>query len=233
MKRTARSISAATASYRSPAGEVRDEVLVPVVHQRQVGHAGGGQGAHQVHRRAGVGVGADHARRVGDPRGRVGDERVHDVAAVGRQAQCVDRGAARLGVLPGDPADLDHRHARAVGEHDRHLQQGADRGTDVRLGVVDEGLGAVAALQQEGPALRDGGEPALEAVDLRRQGHRRHALQHGAHVSDVRQVRPLGLLGRRAGQSLVQPGAQLDRKRGQLGQDVHRRVDGPVHGAQG
>jgi hypothetical protein len=163
----------------------------------------------------------------------MGDQRVHDVAAVGRQAQRVDRGAARLGVLAGDPADLDHRHARAIGQHDGHLQQGADRRADVRLGVVDERLGAVAALKQEGTTLGDGGQALVEAVDLRRQRHRRHALQHGAHVRHRRGVRPLGLLGSRAGESLVQFGAQLDGKRGELRQHVHRGVDGPVHGVQG
>ena len=57
--------------------------------------------------------------------------------------------AARLGVLPGHPADLDHRHRRAVGEDGRHLQDRLDPVADVVGGRRGEGLGAVAALQHE------------------------------------------------------------------------------------
>ncbi|MCO5546650.1 hypothetical protein L7F22_000084 [Adiantum nelumboides] len=186
-----------------------DEVLVPVVDLGQVGQAGRGQAADQVHRRARVGVGAHHPRRVRDPAGRVGRQAVDDVAAVGRQAHRVDVGAARLGVLPGDPPDLHHRHRGAVGQHDGHLQQRADGGADVRLGVVDERLGAVAALQQERLPVRDVGEPRLQPVDLRRQHHRRDGLEDLPHVAHLRRVGPLGLLGGRAGERVVQGGAQL------------------------
>ena len=180
MNRIARSISMATRSYRSPAREVQHELLVPLVHPGQVAHAGGGDRADQVHRRRRVGVGADHPGRVGHPRLRGGGQRVDDVAAVGRQAQRVDRRRSRLGVLPGDPGHLDHRQRRAVGQHDRHLQQGADVAADVRLGVVDVGLGAVAALQQERLAAGDGGQLVGQLVDLAGHGHRRHGLQHRA-----------------------------------------------------
>ncbi len=91
---------------------------------------------------------------------RVRREAVDHVSAVGPQAERVDVGRPRLGVLAGDAGDLDHRHAGAVGEHDRHLQQRADVGADVRFGVVDERLGAVTALQQEGLAEGDIGQQA-------------------------------------------------------------------------
>ena len=119
-----------------PGGE--HELLVPLVHPRQVAHPGAGHRADQVHRRRRVRVGADHPGRVGDPGLRGGGQRVDDVAAVGRQAERIQRGRAGLGVLAGDPGDLDHRHRRAVGQHDGHLQQGADVAPDVRFGVVDD-----------------------------------------------------------------------------------------------
>jgi hypothetical protein len=182
-----------------------------------------------VHRRAGVGVGTHHPRRVRDAGDRIGRQRVHDVAPVGRQAQRVGGRAARLGVLAGDPSDLHDGQRRPVREHDRHLQDRADRGADVRLGVVDERLRAVAALQQERPALGDVGQPCLQPVDLGRQGDRRNALQHGAHVRDVHGVGPVGLLGRRTGEGVVEAGAHVTGQGWQLGQHFDRGVDGPVH----
>ena len=143
-------------------GRRPDELAVPVVHQVQRGQARRGQRAHQVHRGAGVGVGAHQPRRVVLAHRGVGGEAVDHVAAVGLQAERVDVRRPRLGVLAGDAGHLDHRHAGAVGEHHRHLQQGADVGPDVRLGVVDERLGAVAALQQERLAAGDVGQQALE-----------------------------------------------------------------------
>ena len=136
------------------------------MHLVQVGHAGAGERANQVHRGAGVGVGAHQPRRVVGAHRLVGDERVDHVAAVGRQAQRVDVRRARLGVLAGDARDLHHRHARAVGQHDGHLQQRADVALDVRLGVVGERLGAVTALQQERLAASDLRRAALQRLDL-------------------------------------------------------------------
>ena len=56
----------------------------------------------------------------------------------------------------------------------------------------------------------------------------RDALQHGAHVGDLRGVGPVGLLCGRAGERLVEPGAEVAGQRGQFGQHVDRCVDGPV-----
>ena len=210
-------------------GRGADEVLVPVVHHREVGHAGGGERAHQVHRRRRVGVGADHPGRVGDARDRVGDQRVDDVAPVGGQAERVERGAARLGVLARDAPDLHHRQRRAVGEHDRHLQEGADGGPEVRLGVVDERLGAVAALEQERAAVGDIGQPVVQFVHFGRQRDRRDAFQHRADVRDGLRVGPLRLLRRGTGERVVQPLAQVGGQGRQLGQHFDGGVDGPVH----
>ena len=142
------------------------------------------------------------------------------------------RGRSRLGVLPGDPGHLDHRQRRAVGEHDGHLQQGADVAADVRLGVVDVGLGAVAALQQERLAPGDGGQLVGQLVDLAGHGDRRDGLQHRANRQHLLGVRPFRLLRGRPGQRVVQPSPQLGRQRGQARQDVRRDVDRPVHAGQ-
>jgi hypothetical protein len=94
-------------------------------------------------------------------------DRVDHVAAVGGRParRCSSCAAWRTG---RDAPDLDDGHRRAVGQDDRHLQQRADRPAQVLLGVVDEGLGAVAALQEERLAAGDLAEPALEPVDLGR-----------------------------------------------------------------
>ena len=205
-----------------------DELAVPVVHQMQRRQARRGQRPHQVHRGAGVGVGPHQPGRVVLAGGGVGCESVDHVAAVGRQAQRIDVGRPGLGVLACDAAHLDHRHAGAVGEHHRHLQQRADVGPDVRLGVVDEGFGAVAALQQEGLTARDVGELSLQALDLRGYGHRRNALQDGSHDLGRLGV-PAGLLGRGPGKGRVQPVPQVVGQWRQRRQLVDRYVDGPVH----
>ena len=87
----------------------------------------------------------------------------------------------------------------------------------MRLGVVHEGLGAVAALEQERLALGDGGQALLQPVDLGRHRDRRDALQDRAHVADVGLVGPLGLLGGGTGQRVVQLAAQLVGQGRQLG----------------
>ena len=107
---------------------------------------------------------------------------VDGVAAVARAAVGLEVGAARLGVLAGDPPDLDHRQRRAVGQHDGHLQQRADLAADLLAGVRGEGLGAVAALQQERLAARDGGQPLAQRVALLRLHQRRHL---GQDLHDV------------------------------------------------
>ena len=105
---------------------------------------------------------------------------VDHVAAVGQPAGRVHVGRARFGVLAGHPAQLDHRHGRAVGEHDRHLQQHLDLAGDVGLRRRLERLGAVAALQQEGLTARDGREPLAQLVDLGGHDQRRQPGQRGA-----------------------------------------------------
>ena len=205
-----------------------DEFPVPVVHQVQRRKARRRQRAHQVHRGAGVGVGPHQPRRVVLARRGVGGEAVDHVAAVGPQAQRVEVGRPGLGVLTGDAGHLDHRHAGAVGQHHRHLQQRADIAPDVGFGVVGERLRAVAALQQKRLTLGDLRQLLLQPDDLGGHGHRRHALQDRAHRRGLIGG-PAGLLGSRLGQCGVQPRPQIRRQRRQRRQLVDRDVDGPVH----
>ena len=205
-----------------------DELPVPVVHQVQRRQTRRGKRPHQVHRGAGVGVRPHQAGGIVVAHRGIRGETVDHVAAVGPQPEGVGVRRPRLGVLPGDPGHLDHGHARAVGQHHRHLQQGADIGSDVRLGVVDERLGAVAALQQERLPAGHRGQLVGQFLDLRGDGDRRHALEHRPHGPGLLGI-PAGLLGGGLGQRRVQAGAQVRRERRQRRQLVDRYVNGPVH----
>ena len=201
MNRIARSISPATRSYRSPAREVSTNSWFHSCTLAQVGHPAAGDRPHQVHRRAGVRVRADHPDGSGTRAAGVGGQRVDDVAAVGRQAERVGVGRSRLGVLAGDPADLHHRQRRAVGQHDRHLQQRPDVAARMCGSVLSTNVSA-----QSPPCSRNASPRATAAscvvqpVDLARHRDRRHRLEHGAHGEHLLRVRPLRLLGRRQGQ---------------------------------
>ena len=209
-----------------------DEVHVPLVQAVQVGQAGAGDRPRQVHRRRRVGVRADEPARVRPARLGRGLERVDHVTAVGRQPRRVDVRAARLGVLAGDAAELDDGHRRAVGEHHGHLQQRPDRPAQVRLVVVDEGLRAVAALEQERVPAGDLPEPHLQPVHLGRDRDRRHALQQRPHPAQVLGIWPRRLLGRRPAQRVLEGRGQRRRQRGKLGERGHGHVDGPGHGVE-
>ncbi len=116
----------------------------------------------------------------GSRAGGVEIEAVDDVAAIGRQGHAVLRlgvGRARLGELPGEPAELDHRAAGAEGQHHRHLQQHLEGVADVVRVELGEALGAVAALQQEGLAGGDIGQPVLQPPRLAGEDQRREAVQ--------------------------------------------------------
>ena len=95
------------------------------------------------------------------------------------------------------------------------------------LGVVGEGLRAVAALQQERLAPRDGGQLGLQPVDLGGHGDRRDVLEHRADVGHRLRVRPVRLLERRARERVVQAVTQVGGQRGQTREGIHGKVDGP------
>ena len=156
-------------------------------------------------------VALDHPLGVGD----AGLERrrvvVDHVAAEDRDVavgRVLDVARARLHELARDPADLQHRQRRAVGEHGRHLEQDlqplADRDGRVRgagLGQaleVVERLGAVAGLEQERAARGDLGERVAHLARLAGEDERRQRVQAPNHAVCGVGVRPLRLLERLA-----------------------------------
>ena len=165
------------------------EVGVPSVDLAQVGVAAGDEGAHEVERRGGGVVGVEQPLGVGDARLGGELEAVDHVAAVGREGDllAVDDpgllvGAARLGVLAGQPAQLHDGHRAGVGHDDGHLQQHPQLVADVVGGDLGEGLRAVAALQQERLAAGDRGQLVGEVVALAREDQRGHGAQSGHGV---------------------------------------------------
>jgi hypothetical protein len=175
------------------------EVLVPGVHLAQVGVAAGGEGADQVERGGGGVVHPLQALGVRDAGLLVEGEAVDRVAAVGRQGHAVTGlGAlgAGLGVLAGDAADLHDRHGRRVREDGAHLEQGLELVADVVGGHRVEGLGAVAALEQERLALGDGSQPGAQLVALAGEDERRIRLEVRDHIAQSLGIGVLGLLRR-------------------------------------
>ena len=88
------------------------------------------------------------------------------------------RRAARLGELARDAAELDHRHAGAVDQHHRHLEDDLQLVPDGVGGEVGERLGAVTGLEEKGLAVGDLGQsgaqaPGLPGEDQRRQDRQR------------------------------------------------------------
>jgi len=153
-------------------GEARDPALHPV----DVGVAAGREGAQEVQRGGGLGVGLKHAVRIGDARLGGEVEAVDDVAPVGGKlapAYDLGRRRARLGELPGHAPDLDHRQLRAPGQHDRHLQKHLEGVADVVGRELREALRAIAPLQQERSAHGHLAQRALELARLAGEDQRR------------------------------------------------------------
>ena len=75
----------------------------------------------------------------------------------------------RLGVLTGDAADLDDRNLRGIGHHYGHGQLDEQLALDVGSRDGGEGLGAVAALQQERLPVGDVSHLVAEVVTLARK----------------------------------------------------------------
>ena len=136
------------------------ELPVPLVDPGEGGEATLREGPQEVQGGCGPVVGGEEALGVGGALpGREADV-VDDVAPERRELHAVDGlGVAgpRLGELPGDTADLDHRHPGEVGEHHGHLEDHPQPVAD-RVGDGIERFGAVAGLQEEGLPLCHGGE---------------------------------------------------------------------------
>ena len=104
--------------------------------------------------------------------------------------------SAGLGELPGDAADLDHRHAGAVGQDHGHLQDDLQLVPDAVRGEVVERLGAVARLEQERLAPGHLAGRRAQASGLAGEDERRHAGKGFQGLLERVGVRPLGLLHR-------------------------------------
>ena len=129
-----------------------------------------------------------------------------------RELHAVDRlgvGRAGLGELAGDPAHLHDRDARAVAEHDRHLEDHLQAIADPVGGEGVEGLGAVTGLQQERPPVGDLREGGGEVAGLAGEHERREAGElleaglEGALVGPRRLLRGRVVAPRRGGPGLA------------------------------
>ena len=154
-------------------------------------------------------VALDHPVRVGDAR--VGGLRVVVDHVAAEDRDLAERGPlelarARLHELAGDPADLQHRQRRAVGEDGGHLEQDLQPLADRDGGVggagfgepreVVERLGAVARLEQERAAGGDLGERASHLARLAGEDERRQGVQALPHAVRGGVIRPDRLLER-------------------------------------
>ncbi len=159
---------------------VGDEVGVPGVHLAEVGVAARDERADHAQRGGRRPVHLEQPGRVGHARLGGEVEAVDRVAAVGRQGDAVaglEVGGARLRVLAGEAAELHHGHRGRVGEHDGHLEQHPELVARVVGRDAGEGLGAVAALQQERLAARDRRQLVGQLVALAREHQRARRAQ--------------------------------------------------------
>lgn len=79
-------------------------------------------------------------------------------------------------------------------ENDAHLEKNPEGVPDVVGIELLEALGAVTALEEEGPANGGLGEPLLQAAGLASEHDRRERLQRLNHRLQLRRVRVLGQL---------------------------------------
>ena len=163
-------------------GAARGEIQVPLVDLVEIGIAAAGKGAQQVERCRRLQIAAQHALRIGRARLRREGDIVDIVAAVAGQRDAVLLlviARTRLGELAGHAAHLHHRHLAGKGHHHGHLQQHAERVTN-GVGVeFGKALGAITALQQEGIAGRDIGQPVGQIARLAGKDQRRIGAQFG------------------------------------------------------
>ena len=88
--------------------------------------------------------------------------------------------AATLNLLrafaQGGYANLEHGLARPMGQHHGHLQEDAEKITNMVGAVFGEAFGAIAALQQECPAMGDFGQLVGQVARLAGKHQRRELL---------------------------------------------------------
>ena len=168
------------------------------MHLTQVSITALRESTNQVERRGRVVVQRQKALRIGLARLGGELEGVHRITAVARQRHTVTRlhvGRTRLGVLTRNTADLDDRQRRAVGQHDRHLQQGLNLQAHMIRRGLSEGLSAVPAHQDEGLTAGSRTHPRAQVVNLTGEHKRRLAAQLRRHTTEMFRVRVGRLLG--------------------------------------
>ena len=231
MKASARSISRRSPRSARRPGEVRTKSLFQSCTAcRSARPPRGRPGACSSRRRSWRTRGSSAAgRRPGRP-GRL--QRVDHVAAVGRQAERVDVGRPRLGVLPGDPAHLDHRHAtrRRSARPPSAAACGRWPAGGARCCRRTSRRSRRPAAGTPGP--RDLGEPVAQVRRPRTARRSTARCRAPCRRRDRRRSGHGGCCAAGRDSASVQPGAQVRGEREQLGQYIHRGVDGPVHGAQ-
>lgn len=149
---------------------------------------------------------------------------VDRVTAVGGQGDPVaglGRLRARLGVLVGQPADLDHGYGRAVGQHHGHLEQGPQLAVDRVGGDTGERLGTVTALEHEGLATGHRGHPLPQPVALLGEDEFGQPGELGRDLAQQFRIGPGGLLGGRPGIPGI--GAAGFRHQGEMHRGLSRR----------
>ena len=162
------------------------EAEIPVSRVMQIGEAAVTQRAHEIERERGAFVAAQQQRGIGLARlgGELGT--IHEIAAERRQRDAVARlgvGRTRLGVLAGHAADANDGLLESVQQHQAHLQQDLELLGDLVGLALLEGLGAVAAHEQELVADLRFGEPLAQLFDFPRHHQRRQPRKRGDRCS--------------------------------------------------
>ena len=146
----------------------------------QIGVSATGESAQQIERRRRLEIGPHHALRIVAAALRIEIDAVDIVAEIARQGHVALRfrvRAARLGELARHAPNLHHRLLAGEGHHDGHLQQDTEGVADVVRVEFGETFGAIAALQQEGLALRHFGKISLQRARFTGKDQRRVAGQ--------------------------------------------------------
>ena len=112
----------------------------------------------------------------------------------------------RLGELAGDPTQLHHRHTRAVGQHDCHLQDDLELVADGVGAEFGERFGAVTRLEDERPAVGGLSQSPGQVSGLTGKYQGGKAGQPGVDPLELVLVGPLRLLRGRL--DLHESGAQ-------------------------
>src|SRR5262245_61574772 len=137
---------------------VLDETKHPLTNAAKIGIATLRESAEQIERRSRLPVCFDLPTGVRSSSILSESDVVYNVAAIAGQFLAIAflawRGA-RFCKLTGNATDFDHRRSCGIGQHDRHLQEHADKIADIVCSVLRKAFCTVSALQQESFALRD------------------------------------------------------------------------------